>query len=62
MQPFNWLLVVAGLALTLPPAIWTLRNPPTKGQPWTRKRKLLAALQFTGAALLIANFVLHFFG
>jgi hypothetical protein len=54
--------VVAGLALTLPPAIWTLRNPPTKGQPWTRKRKLLAALQFTGAALLIANFVLHFFG
>ncbi|GLK16969.1 hypothetical protein [Herbiconiux flava] len=62
MQPLNWLLLGAGLALFLPTGIWTMRNPPTKGQPWTHKRKLMIALQLTGAALLIANFFLHVFG
>lgn len=61
MPSINFLLTFFGLAITLIVGVWIARNPVVKGEPWSRKRKLMAAVLMFGAALLILNFVLHFF-
>lgn len=58
MTSLMWVLLIVGLILLLGCAIWGIRYPRRKDEPFGRTRWIVIALSVLGAILAVTNFII----